>query len=66
MPITAIILFIGILPTLLFSGYQSFKHHPAEAGWFEALVNQPLIAVNYNINTMVSTLSPFFTFKGIA
>jgi hypothetical protein len=66
MPITAIILFIGILPTLLFSGYQSFNCHPAEAGWFKAFVKPSLIVVHDNINAMVSTLSPVFTFKAIA
>jgi hypothetical protein len=63
MPLTAIIFFIGLLPILLFSGYQSFRYHPASAGWFETLVNQPLIVVHYN---MVSTFSPVLTFKGIA
>jgi hypothetical protein len=66
MPVTAIIFFIGILPILFFSEYQSFKRHPASAGWFTMPVNQPLIVAHYNINAMVSALSPFCTFKRIA
>jgi len=66
MPVTVIIFFIGVLPILFFSEYQSFRRHPAKAGWFKVPAHSLLIVTHCSINTMVSTLSPVFTFKEIA
>jgi len=66
MPVTVIIIFVGILSILFFSEYQSFRCHPVKAGWFKMPERSPLIVTHYTVDTMISRVSPFLTFKKIA
>jgi hypothetical protein len=63
MPTTAITFFISIIAMLFISEYQSFRSHPAFAGW---LNTAPCCALHNKVYTLVATSSSILHFKTIA